>query len=248
MRAMALLILTLATSSVFAGGVGNGGDACENRFQVVRDDIRSWITSGGSAALSLPQRMTLEQYNSLMLRSIGAAKISCVDNQIYIGTAEKTCKNFVDSQGISQIQCNTARFLQTPEDDQYVLVHHEYAGLSGLEVNNGEESTYSISNQISEYLEVQMIKKLVVKRPPPIATGELAPDLFLAAQKACLIGVVGPDAHGQESLDWQILSQLKILAPDTFQQILGTNIVANGDEIGWGCVSKDFVYQSSLTT
>ncbi len=51
----------------------------------------------------------------------------------------------------------------TSESDQYVLVHHEYAGLAGIEISKGEDSDYQVSNQISGYLENQVIKKLAVK-------------------------------------------------------------------------------------
>jgi hypothetical protein len=44
-----------------------------------------------------------------------------------------------------------------------VLVHHEYAGLAGFEVNSGEDSIYPISNQIAGYLEDHVVKKLVVR-------------------------------------------------------------------------------------
>jgi hypothetical protein len=56
--------------------------------------------------------------------------------------------------------------MATDQSDQYVLIHHEYAGLAGFEVNDGESSQYEISNQISGYLEDQIVKKLVVKPRP----------------------------------------------------------------------------------
>jgi hypothetical protein len=55
--------------------------------------------------------------------------------------------------------------MATNDSDQYVLVHHEYAGLSGFEVNNGPDSTYLISNQISEFLVDEVVKKLAIKAP-----------------------------------------------------------------------------------
>jgi hypothetical protein len=80
-----------------------------------------------------------------------------------VGEAEKTCKNFIGRQGLARIECNTKRFLETDESDQYILVHHEFAGLAGLEVNQGEDSDYQISNQIAAFLEDQVTKKLVIK-------------------------------------------------------------------------------------
>jgi hypothetical protein len=161
------LVSTLASfSAAYAAGgavVGNGGDICEDRFKIVRDDIASWIQKGGSAGLSLPNSITLAQYNTNMLTEIADAGISCVDREITVDGAEKTCENFLDPAGKTQIECNSTRFMATSASDQYVLVHHEYAGLAGFEVNNGEESQYAVSNQISGYLENQTVKKLAVK-------------------------------------------------------------------------------------
>lgn len=148
-----------------ANGVGNGGDICENRFTLIRNDIQSWILKGGAAGLSLPQGVDLATYSHNMLSNIEATKVSCTDKKLFIGNAEKTCANYRSSNGSLSVKCNSTRFMNTSESDQYVLVHHEYAGLSGLEVNKGEASDYRISNQISEYLQDQVIKKLVIKKP-----------------------------------------------------------------------------------
>jgi hypothetical protein len=167
-----LILLTLTSVNAFASigtGMGNGGDICEDRFKSVRDDIASWIIQGGSAGLSLPQPVSVAQYNTAMLGQIANATISCIDDKVMIGDAEKTCKNFVDSSGKSQIACNATRFMATGDSDQYVLVHHEYAGLAGFEVNSGEESQYPISNQLTEYLQDQVIQKLAIKPRLPEA-------------------------------------------------------------------------------
>lgn len=162
-----VLICSMALQAQASGGNGydhdNGGDICENRFITVRNDLSAWIVKGGAAGLRLPAPVSLEQYVQKMLEKIQAGKVSCVDEKIFVGSAEKTCKNFSDADGTLRIQCNSKRFLETPESDQYVLVHHEYAGLAGFEVNDGEVSDYSISSQITGFLEDQIIKKLVVK-------------------------------------------------------------------------------------
>lgn len=166
-----LLSWSAVSSARAAGGavIGNGGDICEDRFKTVRDDISAWIIEGGSAGLSLPQSVSVAQYNTAMLSQIANAGISCTDDRIMIGSAEKTCKNFVDPSGKSQVVCNAGRFMGTSESDQYVLVHHEYAGLAGFEVNNGEDSQYPISNQLTEYLQNQIVTKLAIKPRPPEA-------------------------------------------------------------------------------
>jgi hypothetical protein len=159
-------IALLPLTSFAEKEIGNGGDICEDQFKIVRDDIASWIHKGGSAALSLPNRISLASYNSGMLSQISDAQVSCTEDKVFVGNAEKTCKNFIDSYGKSRIVCNSRRFLKgTSESGQYVLVHHEYAGLAGFEVNDGENSHYSLSNQISQNLTDTVVKRLAVKGP-----------------------------------------------------------------------------------
>jgi hypothetical protein len=144
--------------------VPNGGDICEDRFKIVRDDIKSWIEEGGAASLVLPKNLSITDYKTKMLAEIAVAQVSCVDSNTQVDGAEKTCENFLDDKGTAQIICNRQRFMATDESDQYVLVHHEYAGLSGFEVNQGMSSQYSISNQITGALETQEMLKLVVNK------------------------------------------------------------------------------------
>lgn len=158
-----LLFVGLVPLFAIANGVGNGGDICENRFTIIRNDIQSWMLKGGGVGLNLPQGVSFGTYNQTMLSNISMAKISCTDEKIFIGIGEKTCMNFRGADGSLQINCNLNRFMDTSESDQYILVHHEYAGLSGLELNTAEASDYRISNQISYFLEDQIVKKLVIK-------------------------------------------------------------------------------------
>jgi len=160
----ALLTISLTTFAASGGKIGNGGDICEDKIKIIRDDIRSWILQGGSKGLELPEDISLKDYNKLMLASFNAI-INCSDEKIFIGSAEKTCKNFEDENGYNSIQCNFERFNKTTMDDQYKLVHHEYAGISGFEVNNDEESDYRISNQIMAFLDYHVVKKLSILKP-----------------------------------------------------------------------------------
>jgi|GEM_PF-5090605 hypothetical protein len=170
---LSLVLFLGLTSSAFAakpgggGGdnAGNGGDICENRIINIAADFEIWLSDGGGFGLEFPYNITLATYKEKMLRYIRTAKISCVAENIYIGRAEKTCKNIIDHQGIARITCNDARFLKLNSNDQYVLIHHEFAGLSGFEVNTGETSEYRLSNQISEYLRDIPSKKLSVRSP-----------------------------------------------------------------------------------
>lgn len=169
-KCLAIIPLFVALSFVlpaWAGEkVGNGGDSCENRFNLIREDLKNWILSKGSTRLTLPQGLDLNDYNRQMLEQISNAKMSCSDKTLTIGNAEKTCKNFLENGKQPRIECNVNRFIDTQETDQYVLVHHEFAGLAGFEINEGEKSQYFISNQITKYLENQIIRKLVVKEDP----------------------------------------------------------------------------------
>lgn len=151
---------------------GNGGDICEKRFQEVSEDLKSWILKGGAENLKLPAEISYEAYLQGMLGKIETTKVSCVDEEVFIGEAEKTCVNFTEANGDLRIECNRKRFTSTPDADQYVLVHHEYAGLAGFEKNTGEASDYEISEQLSGYLENEIVKKLVVK---PSSAGEKDP-------------------------------------------------------------------------
>ena len=127
---------------------GNGGDMCENRIRSVRDELSQWLTNGGAAGLRLPANVTHEDYRRTMLNAMSTAKVSCGNVSLFVGRAEKTCKNFTDRRGALRIQCNSERFMANSRSNQFILVHHEYAGLAGFEVNNGEVSNYDISNQI----------------------------------------------------------------------------------------------------
>lgn len=127
---------------------GNGGDMCENRIKSVRDELSQWLTNGGAAGLRFPAGVFHENYRRAMLTAMSTAKVSCGNVSLFVGRAEKTCKNFVDRSGALRIQCNADRFMANSRANQFILVHHEYAGLAGLEVNNGENSNYEISNQI----------------------------------------------------------------------------------------------------
>lgn len=157
------LFTILGSLTSQADRIGNGGDVCESRIQTIRNDISAWITKNGSAALKLPKGLPLAQFNTSMMNAFTKTSVACVDENLFVGAAEKTCKNMITQFGKSLIQCNYARFMATTETEQYMLIHHEYAGVAGFEVNSGEESDYAISRQITGYLQDQVVKRLVVR-------------------------------------------------------------------------------------
>jgi hypothetical protein len=160
----ALTLTVLSLSSAHAGDkVLNGGDACEARFLEVRNDLASWIQQGGYQELKLPSGVTMVQYQSEMTKAIQHAQVSCTNDPLALQSVEKTCLNSIDSRGNSAIRCNRTAFLALSQDDQYRLVHHEYAGLAGLEANTTPASQYPISKQLTDFLDSTVMKKLAVK-------------------------------------------------------------------------------------
>ncbi|QDK44516.1 hypothetical protein DOM22_04760 [Bdellovibrio sp. ZAP7] len=139
---------------------GNGGDQCEMRIGEIRGDFEKWIIKGGSATLQLPLGITHDQYYRAMLEQMANASVSCTETILKVGAAEKTCLNFRDGQDVPRILCNVERFMNAKGSDQYVLIHHEYAGLAHFEINDGEKSDYRISMQIADYYRADGANKL----------------------------------------------------------------------------------------
>jgi hypothetical protein len=173
-RSLFLFLLCAGSPALANKEAGNGGDLCEDRIRTVATDIASWISRGGSVGLNLPASMPLARYDSLMLDAIRRGQVECIEQTIRVDGTEKTCRNFTDSTGGTRIVCNADRFAKAPADDQYLLVHHEYAGIAGIETNVGPASQYPISNQITGYLEDQVVKKLTVKLPVFVAPNSSA--------------------------------------------------------------------------
>lgn len=162
--------MTLASVCAFAGTQDRGGgDICEDRVKSIRDDIQKWILNDGPAGLKLPDELSKETYALKILLEASRLKIRCVREgdqgyPVMIGKSPKTCI-FDRRDEESVVTCDIEKFKATSESDQYVLIHHELAGLAKLERPDGEKSTYGISNQISSFLESRVVKVLAVKKP-----------------------------------------------------------------------------------
>lgn len=166
-RAILPALILIASSVVQAGRESGGGDLCEARIKIIRDDLKTWINKGGPKDLTLPPNLTLTQYSEAILTQINNAKIRCVGQgdegyPVEIGGTAKVCRFDIDSAA-AQITCDYNKFQTMNESNQYILVHHEYAGLAGIELPNGDSSTYKISNQMSGYLVSEVVKRLAVK-------------------------------------------------------------------------------------
>lgn len=154
-----ILVYGLAHAAQDGNDQTNGGDICESRIIFIRDDISQWLNKGGGFYFRFPGGFTINQYREGLLSQMDA-EISCVDETLKVNGAEKTCTNDGNRNGKPKIKCNTKRFSETSNEDQYVLIHHEYAGLAGIEENDGAESKYYISRQIGDHLKANGLKKL----------------------------------------------------------------------------------------
>lgn len=167
--------LSKANGSLSKGGVATGGgDLCEDRIQSIRDDLKKWIIEGGSQSLKLPTGFSAQKYKDEMLEKIQTTSVRCVGKgdagyPVTVEGSAKVCR-FDRSSSLNLITCDYQKFQAMAESDQYVLVHHEYAGLADVERPNGSDSDYRVSNQISGNLVDQVVKKLAVKLAEGVKT------------------------------------------------------------------------------
>lgn len=169
----------LLTSGIVQARVGGsegtgGGDACENRIMTIRDDLSAWVAAGGGQGLVLPIQISQSAYKSNIEQALVAAKIQCVaqgdqDFPVTVLGVAKICK-FISNTSSASITCDFEKFQALNDDDAYVLVHHEFAGIGGIETPRGADSDYSISNQLSAFLEARVIKRLSIHKVAPGAS------------------------------------------------------------------------------
>jgi|GEM_PF-3075434 len=157
---------------------GGGGDASEARIDEIRGDLLTWINDGGAQGLTLPARITLRRYQELMTEILAPQRVVVTfvttlqesqstdpERKVLVDEQPKTCRGFIGNlDQLRHILCNQERFAATSEAEQYRLVHHEYAGLAGVEQNVGAASDYEISNQLTDFLHPTTVLRLSVKR------------------------------------------------------------------------------------
>lgn len=169
---LSLLMLSSPAFSIEGDGThtGGGGDYTESVIFEIRATIREWIKKGGSRKLELPNKMTVREYNRKMLAVLKphAVVVSVVTAEEERNTSDPELKVIVDGEPkscrgfISEIDkrrhilCNSDRFPEDPTE-QYRQIHHEFAGLAGVEHNQGASSDYSISNKVKEYVEPETV-------------------------------------------------------------------------------------------
>lgn len=165
--------LTSITPSYAGNSSGGGGDASEARVDEIRADILNWIAKDGARELKLPDDITYADYTSKMTEILQPKKVVVTfitkdadydyDLKVDVDGKPKTCRGFIKFTE-PHIICNTQRFNNTSESDQYRLIHHEFAGLKEIEKNENAASDYSISSQLTDYLVTQQILRLNVKQ------------------------------------------------------------------------------------
>lgn len=164
-QAMVLCAIPLALAGITSAAqdrVGNGGDACEARIIEIRDALDAWIVRGiGPKNLRLPAGVSVDSYSTAMREAMGdrSVKISCVTGPVYLNpeikTDPKTCVSWQGGGVRTEIVCDREAFMKgTSPEDQYVLVHHEYATMAQLDSGERLERTsdYAISIQLKSLL------------------------------------------------------------------------------------------------
>jgi hypothetical protein len=198
---VAILAATLASLplTAYAGGgtsVGGGGDASEARVNEIRADILKWIVNGGAKELKLPSGVAYDVYESGMERVLAPHAVvvgfvtadqenSAWDPELRVSVdgQPKTCRSFISNKdSMPHILCNTERFASASEGEQYRLVHHEYAGLAGVERNVGASSDYEISNQLTDYLVPETVLRLSVKKNPVTSSAQFEHEFELTCK------------------------------------------------------------------
>lgn len=162
-------LLTCSITSLASGGAiaGGGGDGSEERVSDIRSDILLWINNGGAKKLSLPQDISYGQYVDSMTAILQPKKviIEFTQDKVMVENIEKTCMGFLSTvNDLANIKCNISRFKEASESQKYRLIHHEFAGLVGVEKNEGAASDYVLSSQITDFLIPQTVLKLAVKK------------------------------------------------------------------------------------
>jgi len=163
-----------ASSGTVGGG---GGEPLEMTVDLIRADILTWIQNDGAETFQTwPSGMTPEVYKKQMRVFLEphAVTVGFVNSQqeqettdpeqkVVVDGQPKACRGFLSKKDQKpHILCSTERFPKSVSA-QYRLIHHEYAGLAGVERNQGASSDYTLSNQLTDSLEAETVYRLAVK-------------------------------------------------------------------------------------
>ena len=171
-KIMVLISIALVfTSTSILANIGtelvHTKDSSKVRVNEIRSDILKWINDEGAKGLIFSKDLAYDEYISNMTDLLQPNKviITFTNEKVNQGNVEKTCKNFThEDKTEKHILCNISRFGKTNNSDQYKLIHHEYAGLAGIEENEGAASDYHLSSQITDFLTHETILKLSINK------------------------------------------------------------------------------------
>jgi hypothetical protein len=184
-----LTIPAISMAQNFSGGghVGGGDSKSEGRIKEIRNNILDWINAGFAKGLDFKGTgITYETYvngdakkkilgmisvlqpvlGNVVVNVIKTSEESASDEEMNtrVDGIPKTCKRFISKKDLKKhILCNYERFWEQSEAEQYKLVHHEYAGLAGVELTDGADSDYVLSNQITMKLKYETVLRLPIK-------------------------------------------------------------------------------------
>jgi hypothetical protein len=157
-------LMIASGTNALANDKDNGGDECERQILTIRTELKKWMDDEGHQHLQFPQHISRYDYEENMPKAFSEVRVSCVSHEVKVNGGNKTCKNYVDNEKVKRMECNYLRFNALPEENQYIQIHHEYAGAAEIETNKGaQESQYFISNQLSAFMKKVLVTKLAIK-------------------------------------------------------------------------------------
>jgi hypothetical protein len=180
-RLLSISILSIAALLIGTSGhagikEGGGGDASEMGVDQIRGDILNWIIKGGAAGLkNWPEGLNYDRYIEQMkiylaphyvvigfVSTAQEKESSDPELKVVVDGQPKSCRGFVSiHDNLPHVLCNIERY-PTGGADQYRLIHHEFAGLAGIERNIAASSDYWASQQLTEYLMPETVFRLSV--------------------------------------------------------------------------------------
>ena len=191
---MVIAGLLLSSASYAQGNQTGGGDIlCEAQIKKFAPNIQFWLEHGGpeTGPLDLSSShnpttgkpYTFSEYETGMTELLKKPLIvSCVDRgdpeyPVAVEGARKVCKSWIDAQGMNLL-CQEDKVLTMMKYNPAGLLeqfHHEYAiHVPGLEPDDGPVSSYTISNQLSEFGEIRLEYTLAIKPKSSIKKADLS--------------------------------------------------------------------------
>lgn len=171
-------LLTVLPIFAMAGGASpGGGQKCEARIQEIRENIKQWIAVGRHENLEYKGNFNAQDYSQRMNEYLATTvqpdgsvvpvtDIECSKDPIKVYEHDKDCK-FERLANGPKITCFKDAFMdksKMSDDEQYWLIHHEFASLADLEPPSGPNSNYIFSNQITGKLQDELVRKLPISR------------------------------------------------------------------------------------